>query len=137
MPTHTPDPGRPSWLLPFSTFPLRSRFARLGGPLIHYVDEGSGPALLLVSAGQWAFMFRDLILRLRGQFRCLTLDFPGCGLSPGAPGHDHSVLANARILEAFIDALDLQDSRVASSTTSAGRSASWSRPGARSGSAPW
>jgi len=43
MPTHTPDPGRPSWL-PWSTFPLRSRFARLGGPLIHYVDEGSGPA---------------------------------------------------------------------------------------------
>jgi haloalkane dehalogenase len=46
---------------------------------------------------------------VRGQFRCLTLDFPGCGLSPDAPGHDHSVLANARILEAFIDALDLQD----------------------------
>ena len=41
--------------------------------------------------------------------RCLTLDFPGSGLSPDAPGHDQSVAANARILEAFIDALDLQD----------------------------
>jgi pimeloyl-ACP methyl ester carboxylesterase len=108
MATHTAEPGRPAWL-PWSAFPLRIRFARLGGRLIHYVDEGSGPALLLVSAGQWAFMFRDVILRLRGQFRCLTLDFPGCGLSPDAPGHDHSVSANARILAAFIDALDLQD----------------------------
>jgi haloalkane dehalogenase len=52
-------------------------------------------------------MFRDVILRLRGQFRCLTLDFPGSGLSSNAP--DHSGGANARILEGFIDALDLQD----------------------------
>jgi haloalkane dehalogenase len=48
-------------------------------------------------------------VRLRGQFRCLALDFPGCGLSPDAPGHDHSVRANADILDGFIDALDLQD----------------------------
>jgi haloalkane dehalogenase len=54
-------------------------------------------------------MFRDVIVRLRGRFRCLTLDFPGSGLSPDAPGHDQSVAANARILDAFIDALDLQD----------------------------
>src|SRR5262249_60079968 len=39
----------------------------------------------------------------------LTLDFPGCGLSPDVPGHDHSVRANAQILDGFIDALDLQD----------------------------
>jgi haloalkane dehalogenase len=54
-------------------------------------------------------MFRDVIVRLRGQFRCLALDFPGCGLSPDAPGHDHSVRANADVLDGFIDALDLQD----------------------------
>ena len=102
------QPGRPSWL-PWPVFPFTSRFADVDGKQIHYVDEGSGPALLLVSAGQWSFMFRDVIVRLRGQFRCLTLDFPGCGLSPDAPGHDHSVPANAQILAGFMDALDLQD----------------------------
>jgi hypothetical protein len=30
----------------------------------------------------------------------------GCGLSPDLPAHDHSVQANAQILEGFIDALD-------------------------------
>jgi haloalkane dehalogenase len=95
--------------LPRSAFPFQIRFADVGGTRIHYVDEGSGPALLLVSAGQWSFMFRDVIVRLRGQFRCLTLDFPGSGLSPDEPGHDHSVRANAQILERFIDTLDLQD----------------------------
>jgi pimeloyl-ACP methyl ester carboxylesterase len=108
MAANTAESDRPSWL-PWSAFPFRSHFASIEGWQIHYLDEGSGPALLLVSAGQWSFMFRDVILRVRGQFRCLTLDFPGSGLSPDAAGHDHSVPANARILEAFIDALDLQD----------------------------
>jgi pimeloyl-ACP methyl ester carboxylesterase len=103
-----PVPGRPDWLL-WSAFPFQSRFGDIDGKRIHYLDEGSGPALLFVSAGQWSFMFRDVILQLRGRFRCLTLDFPGSGLSPGAPGHDQSVAANARVLATFIDALDLQD----------------------------
>jgi len=102
------QPGRPPWL-PWPVFPFTSRFAAIDGKPIHYIDEGSGPALLFVSAGQWAFMFRDVIVRLRRQFRCLTLDFPGCGLSPDPRGHDHSVPANAQILAGFIDALDLRD----------------------------
>lgn len=62
---------------------------------VRYINEGSGPALLFVNASRWSFMFRDVIVRLRGQFRCLAIDFPGCGLSPDTPGHDHSVRANA------------------------------------------
>jgi haloalkane dehalogenase len=89
-PATTGKPARPDWL-PRSVFPFQRRFANIDGKRIHYVDEGSGPALLLVSAGQWSFMFRDVIVRLRWEFRCLTLDFPGCGLSPDAPGHDHTV----------------------------------------------
>jgi haloalkane dehalogenase len=103
-----PEPGRPEWL-PWSAFPFQSRFRDVDGKRIHYLDEGSGPALLFVSAGQWSFMFRDVIMRLRGRFRCLTLDFPGSGLSPDVPGHDQSVEANAQILDGFIAALDLQD----------------------------
>ena len=108
IPRNPGEPDLPQWL-PRSAFLFLIRFADIGGKRIHYVDEGSGPALLLVSAGQWSFMFRDVIVRLREQFRCLTFDFPGGGLSPDEPGHDHSLEANARILEGFIDALDLQD----------------------------
>jgi pimeloyl-ACP methyl ester carboxylesterase len=107
-PTSAGELDRPHWL-PRSSYPFQIRFASIGGRRIHYIDEGSGPALLLVSAGQWSFMFRDVIMRLRGRFRCLTFDFPGSGLSPDSLGHDHSVRANAGILEGFIDALDLQD----------------------------
>src|SRR5438128_20224 len=104
----TPLPKRPAWL-PQPAFPFQSRFVEIEAKRVHYIDEGAGPALLLVSAGQWSFIFRDVIMRLRHQFRCLTLDFPGSGLSPDAGDHDQSVRANAWILDGFIDALDLQD----------------------------
>jgi pimeloyl-ACP methyl ester carboxylesterase len=109
VPTETTaSPQRPAWLSA-TAFPFQSRFVTIDGKRIHYLDEGSGPALLFVSAGQWSFIFRDVILRLRGQFRCLTLDFPGSGLSPDVEGFDQSVRSNAWILDGFIDALDLQD----------------------------
>jgi len=107
-PTQSGSVSRPGWLA-WSAFPFESRFVEIDGKPIHYIDEGSGPALVFVSAGQWSFMFRDVILNLRGTFRCLTLDFPGSGLSPSAAGHDNSVQANSAILREFIDALDLQD----------------------------
>jgi len=106
--TSSGEAARPHWL-PWSVFPFQNRFTEIDGKPIHYIDEGSGPALLFVSAGQWSFMFRDVIVRLRGQFRCLTLDFPGSGLSPDAPGDGHGVRESAQILERFIDAIDLQD----------------------------
>ena len=48
---------RPPWL-PWSRYPFPTRFADLDGTLVHYVDEGAGPTLLFVSAGQWSFIFR-------------------------------------------------------------------------------
>jgi haloalkane dehalogenase len=102
------SPARPAWL-PQSVFPFQSRFVSIEGKRIHYIDEGSGPALLFVSAGRWSFMFRDVILRLQSEFRCLTLDFPGSGLSPEVEDYEQSVRVNAWILDGFIDALDLQD----------------------------
>jgi pimeloyl-ACP methyl ester carboxylesterase len=132
------NPGErdlPQWL-PRSAFPFLIRSADIEGRRIRYVDEGSGPALLLVSAGQWSFMFREVIVRLRGQFRRLTFDFPGSGLSPGEPGQDHSIEGNARILEGSSTSWICRTSRWWS-TMPAGRSASWPPPGGRNDSGPW
>jgi haloalkane dehalogenase len=102
------EPTRPAWL-PWSRYPFTTRFVKVGGQLVHYVDEGSGPTLLLVSAGQWPFMFRDVLLQLRPQFRCVAVDFPGCGLSPVPAEHDPSVRANADLLAGFIETLGLDE----------------------------
>ena len=42
--------------LPASEYPFEHRFIDLEGDRIHYVDEGAGPAMLLVNVGEWSFI---------------------------------------------------------------------------------
>ena len=86
----SPDesPRRPAWV-PGDLYPFEDRWADIEGNLVHYVDEGDGPPLLLLNGNpSWSFGWRDVILRLRGTFRCLAPDYPGFGLSVPGPGHD-------------------------------------------------
>ncbi|MGA2165869.1 MAG: MMPL family transporter, partial [Solirubrobacteraceae bacterium] len=46
------------------------------------VDEGEGPLLLMLHGNPtWSFVYREVIAALRGDFRCVALDYPGFGLS--------------------------------------------------------
>ena len=72
-------PRQDIWWDP-ALYPFESRFLDLPAGRVHYVDEGSGPVLLfLPPAPLWSFMYRQVILGLRGRFRCIALDFPGFG----------------------------------------------------------
>lgn len=107
-PTHE-GRERPKWL-PTEEFPFKSRFLSLEGHRIHYVDEGSGPTLLLVVAGAaWSFVFGPLIERLRGEYRCVALDLPGGGLSVAGEGYQPGIESASGVLERFVLALDLRD----------------------------
>ena len=105
----TSSVDRPTWL-PHQEYPFESRFLDLEENRVHYIDEGSGPVLLFVHAGpSWSFVFRGLIARLRGRFRCVALDFPGSGLSSTAAGFELTLASGSRVLERFVRALDLRD----------------------------
>jgi haloalkane dehalogenase len=54
-------------------------------------------------------LIRDVIVRLRDQFRCVALDLPGTGLSPAAARYRPSIEPAAAVFGAFILALDLRD----------------------------
>lgn len=100
---------RPSWL-DQQLYPFQSRFVEIEGNGIHYIDEGSGPTLLLLHPGVgWSFMYSEMIQALRGRFRCVALDLPGFGLSAAAPGFEHTLIGDSRLLERFIQALGLSD----------------------------
>src|SRR5512135_196036 len=107
---HTKDMiQRPQWL-DEQLYPFQSHFVQVEGNRIHYVDEGSGPTLLLLHPGVgWSFMYSDMIQALRGRFRCVALDLPGFGLSAAAPGDRHTLTGDSRLLERFIEALELKD----------------------------
>ncbi len=97
---------RPDWL-PTELYPFTIHDLDLPAGSIRYLDEGTGPTLLFVHAGMWSFIFRDAIRSLRSDFRCITFDFPGYGLSPD-PEHRLTVSDMVEVTAQFIDRLDLQ-----------------------------
>jgi pimeloyl-ACP methyl ester carboxylesterase len=90
-------------------WPFTSRFIEVDGNEIHYLDEGTGPVLLFVHVGFWSFVWRDVIARLSSDFRCLALDFPGTGFSTSSASHENTLEANSKVLELFVQELDLRD----------------------------
>ena len=109
--TSTETGLRPPWLTE-SVYPFDLRTIDLPAGSVTYIDEGSGPTLLFVHAGMWSFIFRDVIALLRHDFRCITLDFPGYGLSPGPaadPSDEHRLSWLSGVFESFVEALDLTD----------------------------
>jgi hypothetical protein len=53
--------GRPSWV-DDELLPFQSNFAEVDGHTIHYIDEGSGPILLMLHGNPtWSFVYRQVI----------------------------------------------------------------------------
>lgn len=50
--------------------------------MIHYVDEGRGPVILLLHGNPtWSYLYRNVIKELSGECRLIALDYPGLGMS--------------------------------------------------------
>jgi haloalkane dehalogenase len=97
----------PEWV-PRELFPFAPHFADVGAARIHYVDEGSGPPLLLLHGNPtWSFLYRELIAALRDRYRCIAPDHPGFGLSRAAPGYGYTAAEHADVLEQLVLELDL------------------------------
>ena len=100
---------RPAWV-DDELFPFESHFVELDGNVVHYVDEGTGPILLMLHGNPvWSFVYREVITALRDRFRCIALDFPGFGLSTGALGYQYLAQDRADLLVSFLDRLDLSN----------------------------
>jgi haloalkane dehalogenase len=98
---------RPGWV-PDELYPFRSHYADVAGARVHYVDEGSGPPLLLLHGNPtWSFLYRDIVAGLRDRYRCIAVDHPGFGLSSAAPGYGFTAAEHADVLEQLVLRLEL------------------------------
>jgi haloalkane dehalogenase len=98
---------RPDWV-DDDLFPFESRFVEIDGHRVHYIDEGSGPTLLMLHGNPtWSFVYRDVIADLAADFRCVACDYPGFGLSTAAPGYRLRPQDHAEVVAGFIDKLHL------------------------------
>ena len=89
-------------------YPFDSHYLPLGPHRLHYVDEGAGQPLLFVHGNPtWSFYWRNLILALRGEYRCIAVDHIGCGLSDKPPDYNYTLAQRIDDLAQLVERLDL------------------------------
>jgi haloalkane dehalogenase len=102
-------PDRPDWV-PTRLYPFHDRYVHIDGSTVHYVDEGSGPTLLFLHGNPtWSFLYREIIIGLRSEYRCVALDYPGFGLSAAPDGYGFTPAEHADVVASFVAELDLTD----------------------------
>lgn len=90
--------------------PPCGRFAEIDGARIHYLDEGSGPPLVLIHGlgGQMHNFTHSLLDRLKHNHRVIILDRPGCGYSTRPRKASAALSVQAKTIAALIDELGLE-----------------------------
>jgi haloalkane dehalogenase len=95
----TPDP---------SLYPFKPHWFDSYAGQVHYVDEGSGPPILFCHGNPtWSFLYRKIITRLRGSFRCIAVDYLGFGLSERPEAYGYTIEEHARCVGELVDHLQL------------------------------
>ncbi|MDZ7761509.1 MAG: alpha/beta fold hydrolase [Desulfovermiculus sp.] len=91
-------------------YPFESRYFAVSAGRMHYVDEGAGSPIVMVHGNPtWSFLYRNLIKRLRPQYRCVAADHIGFGLSDNPEDWSYRPEDHAQNLSALIDGLGLSD----------------------------
>ena len=98
--------ARPGFLN--AQYPFRSHFLNLDGHRLHYVDEGSGPVVVMVHGNPtWSFFYRDLIRDLSAHKRCIAIDHLGCGLSDKPARYSYNLASHIANVQRLIASLNL------------------------------
>lgn len=86
-----------------------SRFVEIDGLRVHYRDQGQGPALVLLHGSNASLQTWDgWVERLSGDFRVITLDLPGHGLTGPDPKGRYDWIAMASVVDRLVRRLELE-----------------------------
>ncbi len=92
--------------------PYASHDFQVAGHTLRYLDEGTGPEVLLCVHGNptWSFYYRKVIERFSSDYRVIAVDHVGCGRSdkPSRAAFPYTLSSHRDNLIALIDALDIQ-----------------------------
>ena len=96
-----PRSEAPSWR---GLYPFASHYVERGGVRQHYVDEGQGPAVVMVHGNPtWSFYYRNVVEALRGRHRTIVPDHVGCGLSDKPQDYPYRLGQHVANLEHLLD----------------------------------
>ena len=92
-------------------FPFKENYHEVDGVRLHYVDEGSGPPILMVH-GQptWSYLYRKMIPPLvAAGHRCVAPDLMGFGLSDKPENESaYTLRRHVELVTGLIEKLELQ-----------------------------
>ncbi len=74
----------------YKDYPFASNYLSLTGGRLHYIDEGTGPVIVMVHGNPtWSYYYRHLIAHFQQSHRVIALDHMGCGLSDKPPHYPY------------------------------------------------
>ena len=91
--------------------PANGKMLNVGGHRLHYLDEGPaephGTLLMLHGNPTWSYMYRHLVRRFAGQYRCIVPDHIGMGDSDKPSDRFYPYTLKRRIsdIESLLDAV--------------------------------
>ncbi|MBM4212486.1 MAG: alpha/beta hydrolase [Gammaproteobacteria bacterium] len=86
-----------------------SKFVVIDGVRLHYRDEGSGPAVVLLHANYSSlFMWEPWVAKLRDHYRVIRIDLPAHGLTGPEPSGNYTLERIQALFERFVDERGLQ-----------------------------
>lgn len=92
----------------YKDYPFKSNYLSLRGGRLHYIDEGTGPALVMVHGNPtWSYYFRHLITHLRKGYRIIALDHMGCGLSDKPSDYPYCLAQHIENLQSLLEYLGI------------------------------
>ena len=90
-------------------YPFLPKSFSIGPHRLSYVDEGHGPAVVMVHGNpSWSYLYRNLITALKGEYRCLAPDHLGCGLSDKPQHYSYRLHNHIENLEQLLDHLRIK-----------------------------
>ncbi|MCA9073510.1 MAG: alpha/beta fold hydrolase [Planctomycetaceae bacterium] len=91
-------------------YPFAGHVLDIDGHAYHYLDEGTGPVLLLVHGNPtWSFAWRHFVRALSPDYRCIAVDHIGCGLSDKPQDYGYTLANHVSNLTRLIEHLDLRN----------------------------
>ena len=93
-------------------FPFKENYAVVDGVRLHYVDEGSGPPILMMHGEPtWSYLHRKMIPPLvAAGYRCIAPDLMGFGLSD-KPSNESAYTydRHVELITGLVNSLELRD----------------------------
>ena len=99
-------------IVPEHLYPFENHWLEFDELRLHYLDEGSGEAVVAVHGNPtWSFYYRDLVRDLRDEYRVIVPDHMGCGLSdkPGDDAYEYTLNRRIGDFSRLMDDLGLDD----------------------------